>query len=62
MLLYGRPLSKESGSNDCLWENDPEVPVQHSSLKFHLNQGDTFSESAILLPFIITLISEVWRI
>lgn len=31
--------SQESGNNDCLWESDPDVPVQLSSLKLHLNQG-----------------------
>ena len=37
-LIFYHP--QDSGVNDCLWESNPELPSQHTSLKFLVQQSD----------------------
>jgi hypothetical protein len=40
-------VAQDSGNNECVWAGDPDVPVEHTSLKFHVNQGVQPSEGTL---------------
>lgn len=40
-IFFTSVNTQESGNNECLWEAvNPEIPVQHTSLKFQVNQDN----------------------